>query len=177
MFDFEKLFPALLVAGIVAMISGFIADVIIHPHDLEKDAVSIAGTAVAAGAISAPKGPDPIQALLASADLARGQKLTKACAACHSFDKGGSNGLGPNLWGVVGAAKAHHAGFSYSSALQEKGGKWDYDSLNHFLYKPKAYVSGTKMSYAGLKKTEDRAAVIAYLRSLSDAPIALPAGE
>lgn len=170
----DKLFPAFLVAAIVAMISGFVAKKIVHPHDLHKDAVAIDGGAVASAGPAKAKMPDPILALIASADVERGAKLSKACAACHSFDDGGVNKVGPNLWGVVNAAKGAHAGFGYSSALMEKGGTWNYASLNHFLWKPKSYISGTKMNYAGLKKPEDRAAMIAWLRTLAASPAALP---
>ncbi|HCQ70698.1 MAG: cytochrome c family protein [Alphaproteobacteria bacterium] len=174
MFNFEKLFAALLVAGITAMLSGFVADIFVHPHEIEKDAVTIDGAAIASTGPTKKAGPDPVLALLSEADVARGAKLSKACAACHSFDQGGVNKVGPNLWNIVNKAKGSHAGFSYSSAITEAGGSWDYDALNHFLYKPKAYISGTKMNYAGLKKTEDRAAMIAWLRTLSASPAALP---
>jgi cytochrome c len=176
MIDFEKLFPAFLVAALVAMLAGFVGKKIVHPHDLKEDAVSIDGEAVADSVGGAAAAPEPILALLASADIARGEKLSKACAACHSFDQGGVNKVGPNLWGVVNAAKGAHAGFGYSAALTEFGGKWDYDALNHFLWKPKAYIADTKMNYAGLKKPEDRAAIIAWLNTLgSNAP--MPSAE
>ena len=173
MFNFEKIFASVLLAGIIAMLSGFVAEKVVHPHDLKKDAVAIEGTAVAAGPAK-KKSAEPILALIAEADIARGQKLSKACAACHSFDKGGVNKVGPNLWNIVDVAKGSKAGFSYSSALLSKGGTWSYESLNQFLYKPKKYISGTKMSYAGLKKPTDRAAMIAWLRTLADSPAALP---
>ena len=116
-------------------------------------------------------------ALLEGADIAKGEKITKACAACHSFEKGGPVKQGPNLWNIVMADKAAAAGFDYSDALKEKGGKWDYDSLNKFLWKPKKYASGTKMNFIGLKKPEDRAAIIAWLRQQADSPAALPSAE
>ncbi len=174
-FELNKIFAAVLVAGITAMLGGFIAAQLVHPEDLEKDAIAIEGGALVASAhVSAPSGPEPVLALIASADIARGQKLSKACAACHSFDKGGANKVGPNLWNIVNSAKAGVAGFSYSTAMVEKGGDWNYDSLNNFLWKPKKYISGTKMNYIGLKKQADRAAMIAWLRTLSDSPVALP---
>jgi cytochrome c len=174
MFDFEKIFPAFLVAGILAMLSGFVADVVIHPHALEEDAIAIDGEFVVEAGSGVVAMPEPIMALLAGADIARGESLSKACAACHSFDQGGVAKVGPNLWNVVNGSKAHQSGFAYSAALVEKGGNWNYDSLNRFLWKPKSYISGTKMNYAGLKKPEDRAAVIAWMRSLSSSPAALP---
>ena len=172
--EFNKLFAALLVAGITAGTAAFVSDLTMHPHELEEDAVPIEGVEVVAGAISAPQGPEPVMHLIAAADVARGEKLSKACAACHSFDKGGPNRVGPNMWAVVGNTKASHADFAYSDALKGMDGQWGYAELNKFLYKPKQYVAGTKMNYIGIKKPEDRAAMIAWLRTLSDSPIAMP---
>lgn len=174
MLDFDKIFPAFLIAAIVAMLSGFIGKKIVHPHSLKEDAVAIEGDFVATAGPEKAAMPEPILAMIASADVERGAKLSKACAACHSFDKGGVNKVGPNLWNIVNASKAHLDSFSYSTAMAEFEGKWDYDALNHFLWKPKSYMPGTKMNYAGLKKPEDRAAMIAWLRTLSSPPAALP---
>jgi cytochrome c len=115
--------------------------------------------------------------LLASADAAAGEKVFKKCKSCHSVDQGGKNAVGPNLWNVVGGPKAAHEGFSYSGALSDLGGDWTYEDLNEFLTSPKAYAPGTKMSFAGLKKAEDRAEVVAYLREHGDNPPPLPAAE
>lgn len=163
----NKIFAAVLVAGITIMLAGFFADKLVHSEKLEEDAFPIEVAEVSTG--GAPKKAavaDPIADLIAGADLAKGQKLSKACAACHSFDKGGPNKIGPNLFGVYNATKGKHAGFAYSDALMAKGGKWDVDSLNQFLWKPKKYMPGTKMNYAGMKKAEDRAAMVKYLQSL-----------
>jgi cytochrome c len=175
-FEFNKIFAAVLVAGITAMLGGFIAGKIVHPDLKGEDAVPIEGieSAGGGGAAAGPKGPEPIMALIATADIAKGEKLSKACAACHSFDKGGPNKVGPNLYAVMGGPLAHIAGFEYSVALKEHGGTWDYDAMNHFLYKPKDYIKGTKMNYAGLKKPEDRAAIIAWLRTQGSSGYALP---
>lgn len=176
--EFNKIFAAILIAGIIAMLGGFIAKQVVHPHKLEKEAYPIAAAeegAGAGGAAAGPTGPEPILAMLASADVAKGEKISKACAACHTFPKGAPAGVGPNLWGVVGGPKDHMPGYAYSGALLEVGAKtWTYEELNKFLYKPKAYAPGTKMSYAGLKKGEDRAALIAWLRTQADSPKALP---
>ena len=173
-FELNKIFAAVLVAGIVAMFAGFIANHIIHPHELEKDAVEIEGGAVEGGAVAAVAMPEPAIHLIAAAEVARGEKLSKACAACHSFEKGGPVKQGPNLWGVVGSNKAAEAGFAYSAALVEHGGVWSYTELNHFLWKPKKFIPGTKMSFVGLKNPEDRAAMMAWLRTLADSPRPLP---
>lgn len=176
-FEFNKIFAGILLAGITVWFSAFVVDHLIHPEALEKDAITIEGGEVAAAGPVAVAGPEPILALLASADIAKGEKLSKACAACHSFDKGGANKVGPNLWNVVGAPKASKDGFAYSSALTAHGGDWSYDELNEFLYKPKKFISGTKMNYIGLKKESQRADIVAWLRTLSDSPVALPSAS
>lgn len=117
----------------------------------------------------------PIEFYLASADVAKGEQVFKKCAACHNADKGGANALGPNLWGVLGKPHGHVAGFAYSDALKGKAGNWDWNSLNEWLSSPKAYAPGTKMTFAGLSKPEDRANVIAFLNARSDSPLPLPA--
>jgi len=163
----NKIFAAILVAGIVAMLSGFIANKFIHAEELEEDAYPIeVADAPVAGAPVVEAVAEPIADLMAAADIARGMKLAKACAACHSFDKGGPNKIGPNMWGVYNAAKGKKVGYAYSDALIAKGGKWDVANLNSFLWKPKKYIKGTKMNYAGMKKPEDRAAMVKYLETL-----------
>ena len=173
-FELNKIFAAVLVAGIVAMLAGFIAEHLIHPHALEQDAVAIDAEAADAGGSAKAALPEPILHLIATADIAKGEKLSKACAACHSFDKGGPSKLGPNLWGVVGGPKAHVGAFEYSAGMKALGGTWGYADLNKFLWKPKKFVEGTKMNFVGLKKPEDRAAIIAWLRTLADSPRPLP---
>jgi cytochrome c len=175
--ELNKIFGAVLLAGLIAMLSGFASEVLVHPKKSEKNAYAVAvpqGAAVADKGAAAAAGPAAIGPLLASADAAAGQGVAKACAACHSFDKGGANKVGPNLFGVVGGPKGHVAGFGYSDALVKTGGTWSFDELNKFIYDPKAYAPGTKMTFAGLKKDAERANVIAYLRSLSDSPVPLP---
>jgi cytochrome c len=123
---------------------------------------------------AAPAGGD-LAALLAAADPAQGQTVAKKCAACHNFEKGGPNKVGPNLWDIVGAKHAHKDDYSYSKAMSDMADKeWSYAELDAFLAAPKTYVPGTKMTFVGIKKPEDRAALIAYLRSLSDSPKPLP---
>lgn len=125
----------------------------------------------------------PIETLLASADPAKGADVFKKCAACHTDSNGGPDGIGPNLWGVVGRAEAAKPGFAYSDALKSHGGKWDFASLNAWLTSPRAYANGTKMTFAGLSKPEDRANVIVYLNTqgsnlpLPAAPAAAPAAD
>lgn len=176
--EFNKIFAAVLFAGIIACFGGFAGKFLVHAEKLPEDqfaynveALEPAGAGGAAKAAVA----EPILAMLAVADVSKGEKVAKACAACHTFNQGGANGVGPNLYNLIGGPKDHVAGFAYSGALLEQGGNtWTYAELNKFLWKPKAYAPGTKMSFVGVKKAEDRAALIAYLRTLAPAPKALP---
>ena len=121
-----------------------------------------------------PSADGTVLALLAAADAGAGKKVFKKCKACHSVDKGGAHRVGPNLWDVVGRAKAGAQGYRFSGVLAGLGGTWTFADLDAFLAKPKAFAPGTKMTFNGVKKAADRAAVIAYLRSLSDSPKPLP---
>lgn len=173
---FNKLFAGILVAGLMLMAGVKLAEVMVPHSELAENAyvIEVPETGAAGAAAPVDKGPEPILALLASADVAAGEKLAKKCTACHVFDAGGANKVGPALWNIVNADKGAVDGFGYSNALAEFGGAWDYASLNLFLAKPKAYISGTKMNFAGLKKPSDRANMIAYLRAKADAPAPLP---
>jgi len=164
----NKIFAAILVAGIVAYFAGFVAEIIYHPHMPEKNAyyIDVPENPAESGGEVIVAGPGPIDELLASADIEKGQKLARACAACHTFDNGGANKTGPHLWGIFGKEKGSEEGFAYSDAMKEIGGTWDVASLNEFLYKPKTYMPGTKMNYIGIKKDADRAAVVKWLQSL-----------
>ena len=129
----------------------------------------------AGGPAAAAKEPEqPIEVLMASASAEKGQATAKQCAACHTFEKGGPNRVGPNLWGVVGRPSASVAGFNYSPAMKAKGGNWSYDELNKFLASPRGYVPGTAMGFAGLARDSQRADVIGYLRTQADSPAPLP---
>lgn len=115
-----------------------------------------------------------IAALIAAADPEQGKKNSRKCAACHSFDKGGKNKIGPNLWDIVGQPIAAREGFRYSGALKGLGGDWTYESLDGFLAAPKTFARGTKMTFRGVKDETDRANLIAWMRSRSDNPAPLP---
>ncbi|GAB5389472.1 MAG: cytochrome c family protein [Alphaproteobacteria bacterium] len=170
----NKIFAAVLTAGVVAGLAGFGGKLLVSPDMPEVDAFPVEVTDAVGGGPVKPAGPDPVLGLLAEADVDNGQKLTRACVACHSFDQGGPHKTGPNLWQIIGREKASVDGVRYSSALSAMEGPWTYANLNHFLWKPKDYVKGTSMGYAGMKKVSDRADMIAYLRTLSDSPADLP---
>ena len=122
-------------------------------------------TASAPAPAAAPE--EPLPALLAKADPKRGQELTKVCQVCHTFNKGEPNKIGPNLWGITEEAMAEVPGYKFSAAMEaHKGEKWDPEKLNEWLWKPQAFIKGTKMTFAGIPKGQDRADVIAYLETL-----------
>ncbi len=130
--------------------------------------------AAGGGGAQAQAQDEPLPVLLASADATKGQSAAKKCAACHSFDKGGPNKVGPNLYGVVGRPVASHPGFGYSGALKAKGGQWTYEDISAFIKNPKGYVPGTIMAFAGVPSGQERADILAYLRTLADNPVPLP---
>jgi cytochrome c len=175
-FELNKIAASVLVALLVAMIGSLLSEHFVHPAKLEKPAFVLEGVEAAPkpGQKAAEEETlKPIEPLLASASIERGQAIAKKCTQCHTFDKGGPNRTGPNLWGIIGAKIAHAADFAYSSGFKEKGGTWDYEKLNVLLHKPRAFVQATKMSFVGLKNDQERADVIAYLNSLSDSPASL----
>ncbi len=171
----NKVVGAILFAGLIAMTTGFIAELLVHPKKLKENVYVVAVPEAATAAAGAPKAIEPIGPLLASAKPEAGEAAAKKCAACHTFTKGGPDRVGPNLWNVVGGHRAHSASFAYSQGLAGmKDKNWDYEDLNQFLANPKGVVPGTKMAFAGISSAKERADVIAYLRSLSDQPKPLP---
>jgi cytochrome c len=175
----NKVFAGFLFAALLLMAGVKIADVMVPHQELAENAyvIKVAETTDTAAAAPVDIGPEPIMALLASADLGAGEKLSKKCSACHVFDAGGQNKTGPALWNAVNRPLGASEGYAYSDALAGFGGAWDYASLNAFLAKPKGYISGTKMNFAGLKKPEDRANLIAWMRTKADSPAALPSAD
>ncbi|MDQ6435747.1 cytochrome c family protein [Mesorhizobium sp. LHD-90] len=180
-FEFNKLIGGLLGAVFVVFSISLVSDAIFAAPAPEKPGYAVEaaeeehGGGAAGGEAAAPESVLP---LLASANPEAGAAVFKKCAACHTDDSGGANKVGPNLWGVVNRPIASHAGFAYSAPMKDfaQGGKvvWDYEHLDHFLASPKGLVKGTAMGFAGLKKVQERADVIAYLRTTADSPAPLP---
>lgn len=154
----------ILAALFVALGFGMVGNLLFKPEPLEKPGYAIEGAVEATGA--GPAAPEvPIEVMMASADMSKGAEVFKKCASCHNANNGGANGIGPNLWGIIGKPLAQHAGFAYSDALKAKGGVWDFAAMNEWLANPRKFASGTKMSFAGLAKPEDRANVIVWLNA------------
>jgi cytochrome c len=173
-----NMYAGWLLAALIALLGiNIVTSHMFLPHKPEKPAFIVEGVVEEQSADAAPaEAEKPIAFYLASASPEKGEATFKKCAACHTIDKGGANGIGPNLYGIVGGPHDHAAGFAYSDALLAfKGKPWTFDELNAWLKSPKTYANGTKMAFAGIAKPEDRAAVIAYLNSKSDSPLPLPA--
>jgi cytochrome c len=168
-FEWNKVIASVLTAMLIAMMCGILASEIVRPKPLDKPVYVVAVTESSGGAAGkeAAAGPEPIAPLLDKADAKKGQTLAKVCLQCHTFEKGGPNKIGPNLFGVAEENMAAVAGYQFSAAMEaHKSDKWDPEKLNQWLYKPQAFIKGTKMTFAGMPKTQDRADVIAYLESL-----------
>ncbi len=180
--NMNKAAAAILCAGLIGMVCGKVTEFLyfggpqhVGAHAEEKRGYSIEVTEVAEGGAAAPQEAPDISALYATADVkAGGEYFSKKCTTCHSIEKGGANKVGPALWGVMNRPVGSVAGFGYSSAMKAHGGKWTFEEMNKFQWNPKKTVPGTIMAYAGNKKDQERANLIAYLNSMSDSPSALP---
>lgn len=175
--ELNKITAAILLAGLIAAVAGNLSDILYQPNlhpDKRGFSVPVQDNQPSAAAVEAKPVVFDVKALMAKADAVKGAEIAKRCSACHSFDKNGPNKVGPHLWGVLEREKASVQGYSYSQAFSGLKGKWDYPDLFYYLYDPKVAIPGNKMSFMGLKKPEEIADVVAYLRSLSDNPTPLP---
>jgi cytochrome c len=177
--EFNKIAAAALTAGIAFMGAGIFSEVLIHPGKLSQPAIKLASSAAPApAAAAAPAAPalEPIGPLLAAANVDNGRQLAQRnCASCHSFNDGGRNGVGPNLWNIVNKGHAQVAGFNYSAANRALADKpWDFEALNAFIAAPARAMPGTRMAFAGIANPQQRADIILFLRSQSPSPVPLP---
>lgn len=175
-FELNKIVGAVLGTLAFTLGLGMVSQIIFTPEAPAKPGYAIVVPEADGGAATAAAKPAevPIEQLFATASIEKGANVAKKCLACHSFDAGGPNKVGPNLYGIVGRAKAGVAGFAFSAAMKEKGGTWTIEDLNAFLANPKAFVPGTAMAFAGIPKESERADLLAYLNSLSPDPKPLP---
>lgn len=177
-FELNKIAGAILGTFLLVLGLQSVAGILYHSEKPEKPGFEIevadAGDGEAAEAGTEEAAAVPLATLLASASADAGQSQAKKCAACHTFEEGGPNKIGPHLYDVVGRAKASVADFAYSDAMKAKGGDWTYEDLAAFIADPKGFVPGTKMAFAGVKNDGQRADLIAYLRSLAANPVPLP---
>ena len=174
--EMNKISASILLAGVIAMLSAFATNVMYDPNSPYKEHKRGYKIDVIETTVATNKEEEKLDliTLLASADMTKGQKIAKKCVACHSFDKGGANKVGPALWGLVDRPIASLANYTYSDALKTINKDWTYEELFHFIKAPKKYAKGTKMSFAGIKKDKQLADLLLYLGAQSDNPVAIP---
>tara|TARA_B100000686_G_scaffold51118_1_gene54937 strand:- start:973 stop:1503 length:531 start_codon:yes stop_codon:yes gene_type:complete len=173
-FEINKIIAAILVIFVVVFGIGKISDFVYHVEKPNKSAYKVAVSTTSKTQISDSSKSVDISTLLSMGTIAHGEKVFKKCTACHSIKKGGKNKIGPALYNVLGRNMAALDDYKYSKALIAFGKSWTFEEMNAFLIKPQKYIKGTKMAFAGLKKEEDRAAVILFMNENSDNPLTLP---
>ncbi len=178
-FEINKIIAAILLTALVVIGIGKFTDILFHVEKPKQSAYKIEGLEVASTDKQGKKSEKvlevvDIKALLAMGDLAHGEKVFKKCSACHMIAAGGKNMIGPNLWSVIGRTAGSVDDYKYSKAMVAYGKEWSFEEMNSYLIKPQAYIKGTKMAFAGLRKEKDRASVILYMNSKGDNPKPLP---
>jgi cytochrome c len=174
-FELNKILGAILGTCLITLALNIAAGAIFAPAKSAKQGYMVAVKTEGGGAkIAAAPKEVPLPVRLAKASVDKGLAIAKQCQVCHTFEKGGPNRVGPNLYGIVDRPRASHLGFNYSSAMKAKGGKWTYDELDKFIVNPRGDIPGTAMTFAGVKNDQQRADVIDYLHTLSENPVPLP---
>ncbi len=172
--ELNKIHGAILGTCLILLALNIGAGALFAPEKPAKPGYAIAVKAGEGGEKKEAAQEVPLPVRLTKASIEKGQAIAKQCQACHNFAKGGPNLVGPNLYGIVDRPRASHPGFNYSAAMKAKGGNWSYDELDKFIADPRGYISGTAMTFAGIKNDQQRADVIDYLHTLSDNPAPLP---
>tara|TARA_Y100000591_G_C21720448_1_gene638467 strand:+ start:66 stop:611 length:546 start_codon:yes stop_codon:yes gene_type:complete len=178
-FELNKIIAAVLLTALIVIGIGKFTDILFHVEKPEVSAYKVEGLEAATSSTSIKTTEKivetvDIKALLAMGDLNHGEKVFKKCSACHQIAAGGKNMIGPNLWSVIGRSAGTVSDYKYSKAMVAYGKEWTFEEMNSYLIKPQAYIKGTKMAFAGLRKEKDRASVILYMNSKGDNPKPLP---
>ena len=179
-FEINKIIAAVLLTALIIIGIGKFTDILFHVEKPKESAYKIEGLELATANASVNSAEAKvveavdIKALLAMGDLAHGEKVFKKCSACHMIAAGGKNMIGPNLWNVIGRTAGSVSDYKYSKAMVAYAKEWSFEEMNSYLIKPQAYIKGTKMAFAGLRKEKDRASVILYMNSKGDNPKPLP---
>jgi cytochrome c len=174
-FELNKILGAILGTCLITLTLNIGANAIFAPEKPAKPGYEIAVKKGGEEKGGAKTQEEPMEAMMASASVEKGQQIAKQCTACHTFEKGGPNKIGPNLWGIVGDERGKdRGGFNFSAAMKAKGGTWTFGELYAFLANPRGYIPGTAMTFAGISRSQQRADVIDFLNTLSDKPLPLP---
>ena len=179
-FEINKIIASILLTALIIIGIGKIVDVLFYvekpklsAYKVEGIDENVSGKEISAKTDKVVEAVD-IKTLLAMGDMAHGEKVFKKCSACHMIAADGKNKIGPNLWGVIGRTAGAIDNYNYSKAMKAYAKEWTFEEMNSYLIKPQAYIKGTKMAFAGLRKEKDRASVIKYLNQSSDNPLPLP---
>jgi cytochrome c len=176
-FELNKVLGAVLGTCLILLALNIGAEAIFATEKPAKPGYNIVVAKADSGQPEAKEPEVPLPVLLAKAEVDKGERVAKQCATCHNFQKGAGPKIGPDLWNVVGSTRAAHAQFKYSPAMKEKGGQWTFEALDQFIEDPRKDIPGTAMTFAGIKNPQQRADVLAYLRTLADNPVPLPKAE
>mgnify|MGYP000356421921 CR=1 FL=1 len=176
-FEINKIVAAVLIVALLIIGIGKLSNIIFHVEKPETPGYAIEVEQVTTVSSTSKKAVEEkvdIAALMAMGDITLGEKVFKKCSACHMIASGGKNMIGPNLWSVIGRTAGSVSDYKYSKAMIAYGKEWTFEEMNSYLIKPQAYVKGTKMAFAGLRKEKDRASVILFMNSKSSSPKPLP---